>query len=78
MKAVLDVTDGDIEGWLEEERHFLQNLKSEPEERVLEISYVEALIARDKAEYVNCDASHSCATDPTAVPSCSKLQIDFV
>ncbi|KAI0771436.1 hypothetical protein BC629DRAFT_1531885 [Irpex lacteus] len=50
MKIVLDVTDADIEGWLGEERNFLKNLKSEPEERVLEVSYVEALIARDKAD----------------------------
>ena len=50
MKAQLQVTDEDIEGWLHEERHFLKSLKNEPEERVLEVAYVEALIARDSAE----------------------------
>ena len=52
MKNALQVTDEDIEGWITEERRFLTSLKNEPEGRVLEVAYVEALIARDKAEYV--------------------------
>ncbi|KAI0083766.1 hypothetical protein BDY19DRAFT_998324 [Irpex rosettiformis] len=52
MKTVLQITDADIEGWLCEERQFLTSLKNEPEERVLEVSYVEALIARDKANAI--------------------------
>ncbi|KAI0083017.1 hypothetical protein BDY19DRAFT_981236 [Irpex rosettiformis] len=52
MKAVLEATDEDIEGWLRDEHQFLSSLKNEPEERVLEVAYVEALIARDKADEV--------------------------
>lgn len=52
MKDALQITDEGIEKWLSEERDFLMSLKNEPEERVLEVAYVEALIARDKAEYV--------------------------
>ena len=52
MKNALQVTDEDIEGWVTEERRFLTSLKNEPEGRVLEVAYVEALIARDKAECV--------------------------
>ncbi len=50
MKATLQITNDDIEQWLVEEQKFLMNLKNEPEERVLEVAYVEALIARDNAE----------------------------
>ncbi|KAI0818788.1 hypothetical protein BC629DRAFT_1588119 [Irpex lacteus] len=50
MKIALQVTDEDIEQWLVEEQKFLMNLKNEPEERVLEVAYVEALIARDNAD----------------------------
>lgn len=50
MKATLQITDDDIEQWLIEEREFLKNLKDEPQDRVLEIAYVEALQAQNKAE----------------------------
>lgn len=50
MKIALQIEDADIEQWLVEEQKFLMSLKDEPEERVLEVAYVEALIARDKAE----------------------------
>ncbi|KAI0083349.1 hypothetical protein BDY19DRAFT_987928 [Irpex rosettiformis] len=51
MKDALQITDQDIESWLHEEHKFLTSLKNEPEERILEVAYVEALIARDQAEY---------------------------
>ncbi len=50
MKTALQIEDADIEQWLVEEQKFLMSLKNEPEERVLQIAYVEALIARDNAE----------------------------
>lgn len=50
LKTTLQITDEDIEQWLCEEREFLKSLKNEPEERVLEVAYVEALQAREKAE----------------------------
>ncbi|PSS29557.1 hypothetical protein PHLCEN_2v2956 [Hermanssonia centrifuga] len=49
MKEVLGIEDVDIVRWADEEHKFLVELKNEPEERVLESAYVEALIARDKA-----------------------------
>lgn len=52
FKAQFLVTDADIEGWLNQEREFLEKLKDEPEERVLAVSYVEALILLQTAEYV--------------------------
>lgn len=52
LKAQLNVTDETIEGWIGEERQFLQELKQPPEERTLEIAYVQALRQREKAEYV--------------------------
>lgn len=50
LKTRLNITDEVIEGWIGSERQFLKDLKHEPEERILEMAYVEALIARDKAE----------------------------
>lgn len=44
------VCDADIEGWLAAELKFLQELKHEPEERVLAVDYVEALILLQKSE----------------------------
>lgn len=52
MKAELHVSDADIQQWLEDERKFLKDLKDEPEERLLEVAYVEALIGREDAECV--------------------------
>ena len=39
------------------EDKFLRNLKDEPDERVLECMYVQALIAAKKAEYVRFEFS---------------------
>ncbi|KAI0671594.1 hypothetical protein C8Q78DRAFT_1019556 [Trametes maxima] len=50
LQAELDITDADIEGWAAEERAFLEGLKEEPEERILEAAYVQALIDREKAD----------------------------
>jgi hypothetical protein len=50
FKLRLDITDSDIEGWVHAERKFLEELKDEPQERVLACAYVEALIQRRKAE----------------------------
>ncbi|KAI0640945.1 hypothetical protein C8Q79DRAFT_1014781 [Trametes meyenii] len=50
LQADLNITDMDIEGWAAEERAFLEGLKDEPEERVLEAAYVQALIDRAKAD----------------------------
>lgn len=50
FKAQFMVCDADIEGWLAAELKFLQELKHEPEERVLAVDYVEALILLQKSE----------------------------
>lgn len=50
FKERLQIDDQVIDGWLGEEEIFLQNLKEEPEERVLACSYVEALGLRRKTE----------------------------
>jgi hypothetical protein len=50
FKLRLQVTDTDIEEWIHAERKFLEELKEEPEERVLAAAYVEALIQRRQAE----------------------------
>lgn len=53
FKAQFLVTDADIEGWINQEHEFLQELKDEPEERVLAVAYVEALMLLQTAEYVS-------------------------
>lgn len=53
FKAQFLVTDTDIEGWITQEHEFLQELKDEPEERVLAVAYVEALMLLQTAEYVS-------------------------
>lgn len=50
FKERLGIEDQDIEGWLVDERKFLEELKEEPAERVLACAYVEALQTRLKAE----------------------------
>ena len=42
-KQCLGISNQDIDGWLEDERKFLESLKEEPEECVLACAYVEAL-----------------------------------
>lgn len=50
FKERLQITDEDIEGWLAAERKFLEDLKTEPNEKVMACAYVDALIQRRKAE----------------------------
>ncbi|KAF7968607.1 hypothetical protein HWV62_30025 [Athelia sp. TMB] len=50
FKVQFLVTDADIEGWVETKLKFLQDLKDEPEECVLAVSYVDTLILLQKAE----------------------------
>ncbi|EMD33917.1 hypothetical protein CERSUDRAFT_97846 [Gelatoporia subvermispora B] len=50
LKSTLGIDDSTIESWLQDERDFLKNLKDEPEDRVLECAYVQALIDRERAE----------------------------
>jgi hypothetical protein len=50
MKTASDLQDADFEQWLVEERMFLQNLKDEPEEKVLECAYIHALETKHQAE----------------------------
>jgi len=50
LKTALDLQDADFEQWLIEERRFLQDLKEEPEEKILECAYVKALQTKRKAE----------------------------
>ncbi|OCH88551.1 hypothetical protein OBBRIDRAFT_734191 [Obba rivulosa] len=50
LKNSLKIDDTAFEAWLSDERHFLKNLKDEPEERVLECAYVQALIDRERAD----------------------------
>lgn len=46
------LSDADIENWIVEERKFLLQLKKEPDERVLQCAYVDALEQLLKAESV--------------------------
>jgi len=50
LKTVLDLQDADFEQWLIEECRFLQDLKEEPEEKILECAYVKALQTKHNAE----------------------------
>ena len=49
-KQHLGISNQDIDGWLEDERKFLESLKEEPEEHVLACTYVEALQTRQVAK----------------------------
>ena len=53
LQDELNVSNADMEGWLEAERNFLRNLKEEPDDHVVECMYVQALINMQKAEYVS-------------------------
>lgn len=44
MIARLNITENDIVDWLEKEKTWLEELRSEPDERGFETSYVLALI----------------------------------
>jgi len=50
LKMASNLQDADFENWLAEERQFLQDLKEEPETKVLECAYVHALEMKRKAE----------------------------
>lgn len=53
LQDELNVSNADMEGWLEAERNFLRNLKEEPDDRVVECMYVQALTNMQRAEYVS-------------------------
>lgn len=44
FKLQFQLTDADIEGWIDTEWRFLEDLKDKPPERILACAYVEALI----------------------------------
>lgn len=48
----LSLEEGCFEIWLEEEKQFFADLKVEPEEKILEVAYIEALMESAAAEYV--------------------------
>jgi gluconate kinase len=50
MKTASDLEDADFDRWLAEERTFLQNLKDEPEVKVLECAYIQALETKHRVE----------------------------
>ena len=50
LKTALDLQDTDFEQWLIKERRFLQDLKEEPEEKVLECAYMKALQTKCNAK----------------------------
>ena len=50
LKMALDLQDTDFEQWLIEEHCFLEDLKEEPEEKILKCAYVKALQTRCNAE----------------------------
>lgn len=52
FKAQFLVTDAVIESWIDQELKFLEDLKEELEDRILAVSYVEALMLLQSAEYV--------------------------
>lgn len=52
MLQRLGIDADTVRSWIREEARFLKDLKVEPDERVLECSYLEALIALREVEYV--------------------------
>jgi hypothetical protein len=50
FKVRLRITSDNIEGWVHAEQKFLEELKEEPEDKVLTYAYVEALIQWCTAE----------------------------
>ena len=50
LKMASNLQDADFENWLAEERQFLQDLKEEPQTKVLECAYIHALETKQKAE----------------------------
>lgn len=50
FKERLNIDDQVLDGWLDDKKRFLEDLKEEPDERVLACAYVEALQTRHKAE----------------------------
>ena len=50
FKERLHISDEDIEGWLGAERKFLEDIKTEPNKKVMGCAYVDALIQCRKAE----------------------------
>lgn len=52
LKKHLNIEDTNFKEWLEAEHSFLKGLQEEPEQKALEVSYVEVLLARWRAEYV--------------------------
>ncbi|KAF7977125.1 hypothetical protein HWV62_4742 [Athelia sp. TMB] len=50
FKAQFLVTDAVIESWIDQELKFLEDLKEEPEDRILAVSYVEALMLLQSAD----------------------------
>ena len=52
FKTARGITDNDFESWRLEELEYLQAVSSEPEHDALTVTYVEALQALRKAEYV--------------------------
>lgn len=52
MLERLNIEEDGVRAWIKEEAKYLKELKVEPDERVLECSYVEALIALRAVECV--------------------------
>ena len=50
LKMALDLQDADFEQWLIEEHHLLQDLKKEPEGKILKCAHVKALQTKCNAE----------------------------
>jgi len=50
LKTASNLQDADFEDWLTEECRFLQDLKDEPESKILECTYVRTLEIKHKAE----------------------------
>ena len=50
LKTASNLQDADFEYWLTEERRLLQDLKDEPESKILECAYVRVLETKHKAE----------------------------
>jgi len=50
LKTAADLGNADFEQWLKEECQFLQELRDEPEVKILECAYVHVLEMRQKAE----------------------------
>ncbi|KDQ09799.1 hypothetical protein BOTBODRAFT_116704 [Botryobasidium botryosum FD-172 SS1] len=70
-ETLLDVRSSDFDGWLAEEREYLQNLVKEPTKNIQDIMYLELPAKYYKAKEVWDDLRKDCVIDETAAAQSS-------